>query len=162
MPRSAFRIVLDTNTLLRGLVARTSAAAKVRRAAERRLFVPLLSKPVIDEYREVLTDEGIVEKFPEITAELVEITIRRLRFIGEYLRTPVARFEYRRDPDDQKFVELAIDLQATHILSFDQDLLSIPRSRGEAGRRFRQRLPGVEILDAPTFLRKHGAELGVD
>lgn len=162
MPRSHFRIVLDTNTLLRGLVASTSAAATIRRAAERRLFVPLLSKPVIDEYRVVLTDEGIVEKFPEITSELIEITIRRLRFIGEYSRTPLVRFEYRRDPDDQKFIQLAIDLQATHILSFDLDLLSLPRSRGEAGRRFRQRLPGVEIVDAPTFLHRHGAELGVD
>lgn len=109
----------------------------------------------------VLTDEEIVAKFPEITPKLVEITIRRLRFIGEYLRTPIARFEYPRDPADQKFVELAIDLQATHILSFDQDLLSLPRSRGEAGRRFRQRLPGVQVVDAPTFLDRHGAALGI-
>jgi len=126
------------------------------------MFVPLLSKPVIDEYRAVLTDEEILDKFPQITRDLVEITIRRLRFIGEYLRTPVARFQYRRDPDDQKFIELAIDLQATHILSFDQDLLSLPGSRGEAGRRFRQRLPGVEVLDARAFLRQHGAELGIE
>jgi len=143
-------------------VANSSDAAKVRRAAERRMFVPLLSKPVIDEYRAVLTDEEILDKFPQITRDLVEITIRRLRFIGEYLRTPVARFQYRRDPDDQKFIELAIDLQATHILSFDQDLLSLPGSRGEAGRRFRQRLPGVEVLDARAFLRQHGAELGIE
>ena len=143
-------------------MANSSDAAKVRRAAERRMFVPLLSKPVIDEYRAVLTDEEILDKFPQITRDLVEITIRRLRFIGEYLRTPVARFQYRRDPDDQKFIELAIDLQATHILSFDQDLLSLPGSRGEAGRRFRQRLPGVEVLDARAFLRQHGAELGIE
>jgi len=147
--------------LLRGLVVGSSAAAKIRRAAEQRLFVPLLSKPVIDEYRVVLTDEEIVARFPEITLELVEITIRRLRFIGEYVRTPTARFYYRRDPDDQKFIELAIELHATHILSFDRDLLSLPRSKGEAGRRFRQRLTGVEIQDAQTFLRRHGAELGI-
>jgi len=152
-----FRIVLDTNTLLRGLVASTSAAAKVRRAAEARLFVPLLSKPVIDEYRIVLTDEEIVAKFPEITPKLVEITIRRLRFIGEYLRTPTARFEYRRDPADQKFVELAIDLQATHILSFDQDLLSLPRS----GEAFSPAVTGRQVVDAPTFLDRHGAALGI-
>ena len=45
------RVVLDTNTLLRGLVSRSSPAAQVRRAAEARLFVTLLSKPVLDEYR---------------------------------------------------------------------------------------------------------------
>ena len=161
MPAPPLRIVLDTNTLLRGLVAGTSSAAQVRRAAERRAFVTLLSKPVLDEYRAVLLDEQIVERFPEFTPELVEITLRRLRFIGEYRRKPGARFEYRRDPGDEKFIELAIDLKATHILSFDRDLLSLPRSRGEAGKRFRQRLPGVEVLDAVAFLHKHSAEIGV-
>jgi predicted nucleic acid-binding protein len=43
----ALRIVLDTNTLLRGLVAANSAAARVRRAAEARTFITLLSKPVM-------------------------------------------------------------------------------------------------------------------
>lgn len=117
---------------------------------------------MIDEYYVVLTDEEVVTRFPEITPELVEITIRRLRFIGEYLRVPTARFEYRRDPDDQKFIELAIDLRATHILTYDQDLLSLPRSRGEAGKRFRQRLPSVEVLDPQTFLHRHGVELGIE
>ena len=148
--------------LLRGLVVRNSAAARVRRAAEERLLIPLLSKPVIDEYRMVLTDEEVVAKFPEITPELVEITLRRFRFIGEYVRTPTARFQYRRDPDDQKFIELAIDLQATHILSFDQDLLSLPSSKSDAGKRFRQRLPGVDIIDAQTFLQRNGGRLEID
>jgi putative PIN family toxin of toxin-antitoxin system len=155
-----FRIVLDTNTLLRGLVTSSSAAAKVRRAAEQRAFIPLLSKPVLDEYRAVLTDDALIHRFPEITPELVEITIRRLRFIGDYLRSPTVRFEYSRDTRDQKFIELAIGLKATHILSSDQDLLSLSHSEKDAGKRFRQRLPGVEVLDAGSFLRKYGAALG--
>ncbi|HXE55674.1 MAG TPA: putative toxin-antitoxin system toxin component, PIN family [Tepidisphaeraceae bacterium] len=155
------RIVFDTNTLLRSLVVGPSAAATVRRAAERRAFITLLSKPVLDEYRAVLTNEQIVGRFPEITPELVEITIRRLRFLGEYLRSPTSQFPYQRDPGDSKFIELAIDLRATHILSFDKDLLSLPRNRGDAGRRFRQRLRGAEVVDAGEFLRKHGAELNV-
>jgi hypothetical protein len=39
---TAFRVVIDTNTLLRGLVSGTSATAEVHREAERRLFIPLL------------------------------------------------------------------------------------------------------------------------
>jgi len=35
---ASLRIVLDTNTVLRGLVAEASAATKVLRAAERRRF----------------------------------------------------------------------------------------------------------------------------
>ncbi len=152
MAAPSLRIVIDTNTLLRGLAVGNSAAAKVRRAAEARKFVTLLSKPVLDEYRAVLSDPVLGEKFPELTPELVELTLRHLRFVGDYIRMPQASYEYRRDPRDQKFIELAIELRATHIISFDKDLLSLPNSRGDAGRRFRQRLPTVAVIDAGTLL----------
>jgi putative PIN family toxin of toxin-antitoxin system len=117
------------------------------------LIVPLLSKPILDEYRAVLMDDALTARFPELTPTLVEMTIRQLRFIGDYLRSPAARFEYRRDLRDQKFIELAIELSATHILSADKDLLSLPRGRTEASRRFRQRLPGVSVVTAAEFVR---------
>jgi predicted nucleic acid-binding protein len=98
VPDATLRIVLDTNTLVRGLVSGTSHAAAVRRAAEQRLFVPLLSKPVLDEYRAVLSDPELLERFPDITPRLVEVTLRRLRFVCDYVRSPRARFEYPRDP----------------------------------------------------------------
>jgi len=158
VPQSRFRIVIDTNTLLRGLVTDNSAAAKALRAAEARLFVPLVSKPILDEYRAVLSNPMIVAKFPEITPDLVEVTLRRLRFVGDYLRSPKTKFELARDPRDEKFIELATDLRATHILSFDKDLLSLPSNQGEAGMRFRQLLPGVKVMEAGTFLQEYAAE----
>jgi putative PIN family toxin of toxin-antitoxin system len=106
------RVVIDTNTLLRGLLTHSSAAARVRRAAESRRIIPLLSKFVIDEYRAVLSDAIIGERFPELRPELIEITVRRLRFVGDYVRIPQSRFVYRRDPRDEKFLELAIALDA--------------------------------------------------
>ena len=162
MLQPPFRIVIDTNTLLRGLVAPSSASAKVRHAAERRVFVPLLSKPVLDEYRAVLLDEALAGRFPELTANLVEVTIRRLRFVGDYVRSPGVRFEYRRDERDERFLELAISLRATHILSSDKDLLSLPESPNEAGRRFRQRLAGVQVVEAGTFVDRYMSEIGIE
>lgn len=159
MARAPFRIVLDTNTLLRGMLGGTSAAARVLLAAEHRLVVPLLSKPVIDEYRAVLGDKKVIERFPEITPELCEVIVRRLRYIGDYMRVPRIEFEYRRDPRDQKFIELAIALKASHILSYDRDLLTLPFSRGDAGGRFRQRLAGTEILRAEDFFQESAASL---
>ena len=46
-------------------------------------------------------------------------------------------------------------IKATHIISHDKDLLSLPNSRTDAGRRFRQRLPGVKVQDAATFVREN-------
>jgi putative PIN family toxin of toxin-antitoxin system len=150
--QSVIRVVFDTNTLLHGMANSASAAAKVLRAAERRVVIPILSKPVIDEYRAVLNDEILVGRFPGIKPETVEMVIERLRYVGDYVRTPQVDFEYKRDPRDQKFLELAIALRATHILSFDQDLLSLPSGRNDASRRYRQRLPQTQILKAADFL----------
>lgn len=82
--------------------------------------------------------------------------IQRLLFIGEYVRMPTVRFEYRRDPLDAKFIELAIELKATHIVSADKDILSLARGRGDAAKRFRSRLPGTEVLEAHDFLARNG------
>ena len=158
MEQRRWRLVLDTNTVLRGIASASSAASKVLHAAERRVFVPLLSKPVLDEYRAVLTDPAIMQRFPRLTPQVVHVTIGRLRYVSDYLPAPKIEFEFPRDTRDQRFLELAIAMDATHILSFDQDLLSLPISHSESGRRFRQRLPGVRVLRADQFLVEY-AEL---
>jgi len=125
---SPFRVVIDTNTLLRGVLSETSATARVRRAAESRTVIPLLSKPVLDEYRAVLSHPSLLERFSALSTKNVAFLIQRLLFVGEYVRSPRARFEYSRDPLDAKFIELAIDLQATHISSVDIRLRRSPHS----------------------------------
>ncbi len=75
------------------------------------LFLFSASLPLTN-YHAVLLDEEIAGRFPEITPHMVEVTIRRLRFIGDYVRSPRVRFEYSRDECDQKFIELAIGLKA--------------------------------------------------
>jgi putative PIN family toxin of toxin-antitoxin system len=158
---SPHRLVIDTNTLLRGVLSETSAAARLRRAAEQRVVIPLLSKPVLDEYRAVLSHPSLHERFPELAAKDIAYLMKRLLFIGEYVRTPRAHFEFPRDPRDEKFIELAIELSATWIISSDKDLLSLPQSKSDAGKRFRQRLPGVKVIEASDFLWQHGAELDI-
>jgi putative PIN family toxin of toxin-antitoxin system len=155
------RVVIDTNTLLRGILSDTSAAARLRRAAERRIIIPLLSKAVLDEYRAVLTHPSLRERFPELAAREIAFLVKRLLFVGEYIRMPKAHFDFERDPRDQKFIELAIDLSGTHSISSDKDLLSLTVSSDEAGKRFRQRLPGVKIVEAGDFVRQYGTALNL-
>lgn len=161
MAASPHRLVIDTNTLLRGVLSETSAAARLRRAAEQRVVIPLLSKPVLDEYRAVLGHPSLQERFPELAAKDIAYLMKRLLFVGEYVRTPRAHLEFPRDPRDEKFVELAIELSASCIISSDKDLLSLPQSKSDAGKRFRQRLPGVKVIEASDFLRHYEADLGI-
>jgi predicted nucleic acid-binding protein len=68
-----------------------------------------------------------------------------------------AHFDYNRDPDDECFIELAIAGAATHIVTHDDDLLSLPRGHKDSAKRFRQRLPRTNVLGSGEFLREFEA-----
>ena len=146
------RVVLDTNVILRGMISRGSVAGQVLDAAEDRRVIVLLSRSVLAEYRAILTDPAIDQRWPALTSRMVDVTLTRLRYVGNYIARPDVRFEYARDPLDARFVELAIAGDATHIVSFDKDLLSLPTGRTEASKRFRQRLRAVQVVRPDALL----------
>lgn len=159
MKSPAFRVVIDTNTVLRGIVGGTSAAARLLRMVDRRAVIVRLSKPLADEYRFVLGLPEVVAKYPGINDELVERTIARMRYLGEYSPAIRSKFPFPRDPQDAMLVELAIDGEANYIVTADRDLLALPSGHTGAASRFRQRLPAARIVEAGEFLRLHGDAL---
>ena len=56
---------------------------------------------------------------------------------------PVSSIEICRDPDDNKFIECAVDTKALYIVSGDKDLLDI------------QEYQGIEILTAAEFCKRY-------
>lgn len=161
MPATPHRLVVDTNVLLRGLINIRSTSGRVLNACDARSVVIVLSNAALSEYRAVLTDPVVVGPYPELTRRKVELVLRRLRYVGDVIRSVGVRFEFPRDPKDAKWIELAIAGRATHIISVDNDLLSLSTGRGDASKRFRQRLPGVDVIEPGEFLRRHAQELGV-
>ena len=159
---AAYRVVLDTKYTLEGVLEHSVERGRVVDACDRRTVILLLSKPVLSEYRAVLTAQQIVERYPELTKEKVEIALWRLRYVGDTLRSVRADFEYVRDPKDEKFVELAIAGEASHIVTADKDLLSLAFGYGEAAKRFRQRASSVRVLEAKVFVAIVGISAGVD
>jgi putative PIN family toxin of toxin-antitoxin system len=152
---SPIRLVLDTNVMLRALANRASASRRVVAACEARRAIALLSKPVLDEYRLVLAH--LPERDDSITVFDIQAQLRKLKYLSEYARHARASFVFPRDPTDAKLIELAIDAGATHIVSYDADLLSLPESRGDAGKRFRQRLGGASVVRPEELIRQYPA-----
>jgi putative PIN family toxin of toxin-antitoxin system len=143
---------LDTNTIVRGASVKGSPADRIVRGCLDREFVLALSKPVLAEYRSVLNYPEILARNPEITSKRIVLLLQRLKFYSDYQKTIPVRFEFDRDPDDAKFIELAIAGKATHIISHDKDLLDLRQSHSDAARRFRQRLPRTSIVTAKDFV----------
>ena len=111
----------------------------------------LLSRAVLREYRDVLGRDELTRQHPAITPEVVELVIERLRYFADVINPVRARFRYQRDPDDECFIELAISGAATHIVTHDNDLLSLPNEHSDVGKRFRQRLPAVRVCTPLTL-----------
>lgn len=152
-PPSPVCLVLDTNVLLRAMVNHASRSRDVVTACETRRAIAVTSKPILDEYRRVLAH--LQERDPSITSFEIQAQLRKLRYLGEYLRQIRASFPFPRDPTDAKLIELAIEATATHIVSYDADLLSLPTARTDAGKRFRQRLRGLTVLRPEELIRQH-------
>ena len=106
------------------MVNRASRSRDVVTACEARRAIALTSKPIVDEYRRMLAH--LQERDPSITLFEIQAQLRKLRYLGDYLRQVRASFPFPRDPTDAKLIELAIEAAATHIVSYDADLLSLP------------------------------------
>lgn len=159
MPLAGIRLIVDTNTLLRGLAKRASTSGRIVDAIEARRVLLLTSRQVIDEYRVILLDPLILDRFPPLSPRFVEATIRSLVYLSDYFGKVPTRFELPRDRRDEKFLSLAIAGKATHLITFDKDLLSLTTSHGEAAKRLRQRCPGLQIVMPADFMQEHGTAL---
>ena len=137
---SSVRAVLDTNVAV--------SAALLRRSTPRRavdLIIErgrlLISVPTLSELNEVL-------RRPRFNRYLTEE--RRLEFLEMLVRESesvqiTTRVAECRDPSDDKFLELAVSGAATHIVSGDEDLLTLPPVRG------------ISILTPQRFVAEHNS-----
>jgi putative PIN family toxin of toxin-antitoxin system len=93
----------------------------------------IVSLGIIEEYRDVFSE--IIQKYSEKQPNFsVDSIINASKLI-----TPHTNIEICRDPDDNKFIECAVDGKCVYIVSGDDDLLAV----GEYG--------GIKIMSVTQF-----------
>lgn len=123
--RSSRRYVFDTNTLISAALFENGKPGRAFRHALRNGQV-LLSQPTFDEVDEVLAREKFDDYLSlEERAAFIEALVARSWFAD-----PSEQVQACRDPDDDKFLELAVSEEADCIVSGDQDLLALHPFRG--------------------------------
>jgi putative PIN family toxin of toxin-antitoxin system len=132
--------VFDTNSLISALLVRTSTP---REAFDKALdhYQILVSEATMEEFDDVAgrgkftsyLEEGERERFEEL-----------LYREATYVSVDVTITE-SRDPDDDKFLELAVAGEATIIVSGDSDLLTL-----DPFRDIRIVSPGAFVEDFPS------------
>ena len=154
----SLRVVLDTNILVRALLNERSPSGRILRACELRLVVPLLSVPVLAEYRSILNDPELAAEFPQLEKRRVGAALERLRYVGDVYHPVRVRFELPRDPKDSKLIELAIAGRASHLISTDRDLLDLGTGRDDVAQRFRRRRPAIKLIKPDEFMKLFGGD----
>jgi hypothetical protein len=119
------RYVFDTNTLVSAALFKGSTPGEAFRQALN-TGVVLLSEATFEEIDEVIAREKFDDYLtPEERGAFIEALIDRSRFAD-----PTEEIQASRDPDDDKFLELAVTENATCIVSGDSDLLELDPFRG--------------------------------
>ena len=133
-------VVLDTQLLLRGATARSASLnSKVYQAWVERKYDVLLSQETLDELFRVLTEPKVVRQL-RITSEILISTAMLLISKATFV-TVSTKITLCRDPNDDKFLECAVDGKANFVVSADNDLLTL------------KVIEGIPIVDLPTFWR---------
>jgi putative PIN family toxin of toxin-antitoxin system len=122
------RIVLDTGVLVSALLRQRSTPGEVLSAVRSGRVTVLYSTETLVEIIDVLGRPAFGSKY-HIQPDDVRALINLIRLRGE-LVTPDQRMTACRDPQDDKFLELALAGQADCIVTGDADLLSMTPFEG--------------------------------
>ena len=136
MKPSVPRVVLDTNVLVSALIFRGSINALVPLWQEGKIR-PLVSKDVLVEYLRALS----YPKFELSKSEVLSLIKGCVLPFAETISVKTDLRAIAEDPDDDKFLALALEGRADVLISGDKHLLALGDFRG------------IPILRAHQFLK---------
>lgn len=123
------RVVLDTNTIVSGLISPSGSPHQVLLAFRKREFTLIVSRAIIAEVEQVLQRPYFRDQ-RGITADDV-VRIKRLLVKRSQLVHPQScRILVPADPDDDPILECALAGEADFLVTGDHHLLELERFEG--------------------------------
>ena len=130
------RILIDTNILISGLYFH-GLPKKLLREIDLEKFNLCVNQEIIAEYKEKIDNKFSKSKY------ILDKDLRQKIFSSFKSFESISNLKICRDPDDDKFINCAIDAKAIYIVSGDNDLLTI------------KNFAGIEIVTAREFYDKY-------
>lgn len=138
------RLVIDTNVFVSGLISGEGPLARMLRAVREKRAVHLVSDPIVEEYLRVL-DYPRIRKFRKITDAFVADIAAYLVYQTERVELR-SRIRMSADPDDDVFLDTAVDGRATLLVTGDKTGLLALR-----------KVDGIPIVSPREALERLGA-----
>jgi uncharacterized protein len=145
--------VFDCMIFLQAAINEKSPAAELFRQVEKENVLLFVSDEILAEIRDVLTRAKVLAKNPHLTVEYVEAFLSRVLKKAVFIKNAPPIFNYSRDPKDEKYIDLAIAVEANYLVSRDKDLLDLMTDASVEGKQFRQRSRPLKIVEPIEFLQ---------
>ncbi len=147
-------VVFDCVTFVQSLIKESGPAVRCLEQFEQGRFSLAVSPEILAELQEVLSRSSLQQEFPLLTEEKIERLMELLLFKGTLFRKVTKRLKYPRDPNDEPYLNLAIEAGAQFLVSRDRDLLDLMKWDTEEGREFQVRFRHLKIVNPVAFLKE--------
>ncbi len=145
--------VFDCGVFLQGLLSKSGPAVKCLEFVEEDRVRLVMSEQVLAEIKDVLSRPRLRESNPNLTDEKVEELIEMLLLKAEFVGTVSKHFTFSRDPNDEPYLNLAIETEAVFLVSRDNDLLDLMTDHSDEAKDFRRRFRKIKIVNPVEFLQ---------
>ncbi len=145
-------VVVDCMVFVQAAANAKSPAARILDLLDERKITLYVSKAILAEVRYVLNRSDVRASLRRLTDVAVEALFERLNQRVTLIRQVPRRFVYPRDPKDEPYINLAVEIKAAYLVSRDNDLLDLMKWEQEAGREFQKRFRFLKIVTPENFL----------
>jgi putative PIN family toxin of toxin-antitoxin system len=159
MTSSTPKVVLDCVVLLQAAVSSRGASFRCRQLVDEGKVQAFLSHATLAELTDVLNRPKLRAKFRSLTPERAAAFLADLTSRARLVEPVPSHFSYARDPDDEPYINLAVEAGADYLVSWDKDLLDLMHENPD-GVAFRQRFPNLTVVNPPALLARLGPEEG--
>jgi putative PIN family toxin of toxin-antitoxin system len=133
------RAVIDTNIIIRAVIKPKGTVGPVLERLRNGEFTAIYTEPILDELLAKLALPRIRKKY-QIGDDQVDGLVGLLALRGEIVN-PSRSVRACRDPDDDMFIEAALEGKAEWVVTGDQDLLTL------------EKFEGIRFVTPRTFLQ---------
>ncbi len=134
------KVVLDTNVVISGTYW-AGDSRKILKMLEDEKITVIASIEIVKEYLKVLQRPDILEKIDE--TQVARQTSTQKLFQKLTIIDPKVKTKLSKDPDDNKFIDVAIEGNVNYIISQDNDLLELVK------------VHDITILSPRSFISKY-------
>ena len=119
------KVILDTNIFVNGLLLSKSKPHKILRLWQNGHFVLLISPEILKEITQVFSRDKLKKKY-KVDSGKIDKLINEILERAQFL-LPSVKINVCRDPEGNKFLELAEEGKADFLVTGDRDLLTLKR-----------------------------------